>query len=136
MKIQWENAVMSSLMLHLDHTICGVGEGYTNHSGAFYKTQTKFNQLYSYSLPYKQIISDSSVFGADIMEGVYIDGQFKTVGEAGFQGILHHKGTVLFDQNYDASSITGNFSVKEYNIYITTKAEESQNSQDEGEKIS
>lgn len=125
MKAQWENLIMSSLMLHIDHKICKDGEGFTNHTGKFYKTQKQFNQFHSYSLPFKQIISDQSVPGANIMQGITVNGQFVAPGgNLGLQGILHHKGTVLFDQDHDSSNITGAFAVKEFNIYITTKAEE------------
>ena len=124
MKAQWENLIMSSLMLYIDHRVCKDGEGFTNYTGKFYKTKAQFNQFHSYSLPYKQIISDTSVTNATVMQGINIDGNFKTIGEEGFQGILHHKGTLLFDQSHDSSEITGSFAVKEYNIYITNKAEE------------
>ena len=80
---------MSSMMLTIDHVICGTGEGYTNYSGSFYPTQKKFNQYHQLSLPYKQIIADTSVSGANILQGVTIDGNFKTVGESGLAGILH-----------------------------------------------
>ena len=124
MKVQWENKVMSSLMMYLDNVICDTGEGYTNHSGPFYKTLKKFNQFHSYSLPYKQIVSDTSVYGANVMQGVSVNGDFKSIGESGLSGIMHHKGTLLFTEDHDADTITGNFAVKEYNIYITTKSEE------------
>jgi hypothetical protein len=126
MQAQWENLVVSSLMLYVDHTVCSNG-GYTNHSGEFYKTQKQYNQFDSYSLPFKQIVSDQSVSGANVMESVSIDGSLTAPSAYGLAGILHHKGTVLFDPaNSPASSanITGSFAVKEFNIYITTKAEE------------
>ena len=58
MNAQWENLVVSSLMLYVDHTVCGNG-GYTNHSGEFYKTQKQYNQFDSYSLPFKSEASPS-----------------------------------------------------------------------------
>jgi len=126
MKAQWENLVMSSMMLYIDHNICN-NEGYVNHSGTFYKTQKQYNQFNSYSLPFKQIVSDQSVSGANIMEAVSIDGSYTTMNTSGLKGILHHKGTVLFDPTSapaDSANITGAFAVKEFNVYITTKAEE------------
>ena len=123
MKAQYENLLMSSMMLTIDHVICGTGEGYTNYSGSFYPTQKKFNQYHQLSLPYKQIIADTSVSGANILQGVTIDGNFKTGGESGLAGILHHKGTLLFDSDMTGHTVTGNFAVKDFNVYITTKAE-------------
>ena len=128
MRAQWENMVMSSLMLYIDNRIANNG-GYVNHSGRFYKTQRKYKDFYSYSLPFKQIVSDSSVAGASVLQGVTITPpggtpSFRSIGEDGFSGVLHHKGTVLFVSDKDDSLIEGTFAVKEYNVYITTKPEE------------
>ena len=123
MKAQYENLLMSSMMLYIDHLICKEGEGYKNFSSKFYPTQKKFNQYHSLSLPYKQIIADTSVTGANVLQGVTIDGAFKTVGESGLAGILHHKGTLLFDIDMSGHDVVGNFAVKDFNVYITTKAE-------------
>ena len=123
MKAQYENLLMSSMMLYIDHLICKEGEGYKNFSSKFYPTQKKFNQYHSLSLPYKQIIADTSVTGANVLQGVTIDGAFKTVGESGLAGILHHKGTLLFDIDMSGHNVVGNFAVKDFNVYITTKAE-------------
>jgi len=124
MKAQWENLVMSSIMLHLDHLICKDGEGFINYSGTFYQTRAKYKQYHSYALPYKQIIADTSVSGANSMQGAYIDGVFKSVGESGLEGIIHHKGTLLFDNDMSGHALTGNFAVKEFNMYLTTKSEQ------------
>ncbi|MAF43997.1 MAG: hypothetical protein CMI54_07540 [Parcubacteria group bacterium] len=124
MKAHWENKIMSSIMLYIDHAACKDGEGFINHQGLFYKTQKQYNQFYTYSLPFKQIVADTSVTSANVLQGVYINNDFKIVGQDGLQGILHHKGTVLFDQDHDSDSILGNYAVKEFNVYITTKAEE------------
>lgn len=45
------------------------------------------------------------------------------MGEAGLAGILHHKGTLLFDIDMSGHDVVGNFAVKDFNVYITTKAE-------------
>ena len=66
------------------------------------------------------------------MQGVSIDGNYvgfdcsssPCVGSNDLRGILHHKGQVVFAADKSSNTITGNFSIKEYNIYITTKAEE------------
>ena len=128
MNAQWENVVMSSLMLYIDNRLTTNG-GYVNHTGKFYKTQKQYKDFHSYSLPFKQIVSDASVPGASVMQGVNVtppngSPAFRTVGEDGLTGILHHKGTVLFSSDKDASLIEGTFAVKEYNVYITTKPEE------------
>jgi hypothetical protein len=124
MKAQWENLLMSSISLYIDNLICKVGEGFVNHTGEFFSTQRKYNQFFTYSLPFKQIVSDVSISGANVLQGVYVNGYFKNVGESGLEGIMHHKGALLFSQDHGSNAVTGNFSVKEFNVYITTKAEE------------
>ena len=115
---------MSSMSLYVDNLVCKQGEGYVNHTGEFFPTQRKYNQFFTYSLPFKQIVSDVSVTGANVLQGVYVNGSFQNVGSSGLEGILHHKGALLFSVDHDNDTITGNFSVKEFNVYITTKAEE------------
>ena len=69
MKAQWENKVMSSVLLFLDHEICSKGQAFTNVSGAvFYPVEGKYGtwpynsqtdvEMHTYALPYKQIIID------------------------------------------------------------------------------
>jgi hypothetical protein len=121
---QWENKVMSSLLQFVDNKVCEKGQAFKNHSGQFYSIDSKYNGYYTYSLPFKQIIVDSSITNATVMQGVSVDGNYTTVGNGGFEGILHHKGQVLFSSDKSSSTITGNFAVKEYNVYICTKLEE------------
>ena len=124
MKPHWENLLMSSVSLYIDNLICKEGEAFINYTGEFYLTKKRYNQYYAYSLPFKQIVSDVSIPNANVLQGILINNQFKSVGESGLEGILHHKGTLLFSQDQGNSQITGNFAVKEFNVYITTKAEE------------
>ena len=123
MKPHWENLLMSSVSLYIDNLICKEGEAFINYTGEFYLTKKRYNQYYAYSLPFKQIVSDVSIPNANVLQGILINNQFKSVGESGLEGILHHKGTLLFSQDQGNSQITGNFAVKEFNVYITTKAE-------------
>jgi hypothetical protein len=125
---QWENKVMSSLLQFVDNKVCTKGKAFINHAGAFYPIDNKYNGYYTYALPYKQIVADSSIQDSIVMQGVSINGNYIEPGEAAlsgnFTGIFHHKGQVLFDGDQGNASITGNFSVKEYNVYLTTKLEE------------
>ena len=49
MKIQFENKVMSSLLLFIDHEIVQEGEAYSDTGSAFYKIDSLFNDYYVYS---------------------------------------------------------------------------------------
>jgi len=137
---QYENKVMSGLMLYLDNQICKHGQAFTNvigpnnPSGAsnFYPIESKYDGLWTYALPFKQIVGDASLAldGASLMTNVYVGGSLHSPGNTvpgggTFHGILYHKGQVLFTADQTANlPISQAVSVKNYNIYITTKLEE------------
>lgn len=121
---QWENKVMSNMLLFVDHEICSKGQAYKNHTGTFYPIASKYNEYYTYALPFKQIVGDASLSGATIMQGVSIDGSFTAIGNNNLSGIIYNKGQVLFNADKANKVITGSFSVKEYNTYISAKLEE------------
>ena len=43
MKAQYENTVISSTLLWMDHTISSDGSGYTNHGSNFYAVGSQWN---------------------------------------------------------------------------------------------
>jgi len=124
MKGNFDNDVMSSMILFVDNVICNVGQGYTNYSGNFYSTNNLFNNTYTYSLPFKQIVSDSSVSGANVLSGIYLSGTFVTGNQNGLIGINHQNGQVFFNSNVTANQLSGNYAVKDFNVYLTNKPEE------------
>ena len=130
MKAQYENLVMSSFMLYVDHKVSTKGEAYSNASGYFYPIENLYNGYYTYSCPYKQLVCDSGIAGnvsstpPDLMSGIYIDSVFTPTGTNGFIGINHHEGQVYFNKDMSASTLSGEFSVKDYNVKITSEAEE------------
>jgi hypothetical protein len=130
MKEQYENLVMSSFMLYIDHKVSVRGEAYTNASGHFYPIENLYNGYYTYSCPYKQLVCDSGIAGnvsinaPDLMSGIFIDNVFTPTGTNGFVGINHHEGQVYFTTNMSANTLSGNFSVKDFNVKITSEPEE------------
>ena len=121
MKVQFTNKVMSSLLLYLDNTILKVGEAYTNHSGLFYTdSANKYNGYYGYSAPYKQLVADQSITGATIMSGAYVNSSFTQSNV----NINHNNGQVFFNSDQGSAKISGNYSVKDFNINMTNKAEQ------------
>lgn len=129
MKIQYDNRVMSSLLLYIDHYVCQNGEAFTNTNSYFYPTNQTYNNLFNYAAPYKQLVVDESVDNATIMKNVYIEsgGSFElfNVGQSGFNAIDHNDGIVQTTiQITGVNRISGNFAVKDFNIYLTNKAEE------------
>ena len=132
---QWENKVMSSMLLFLDHEVCSKGQAFTNVFAApFYSIEGKYGtwpynastniEMHTYALPYKQIIIDESITNANIMKGVHVDGAYTAPGNNYLDWILHHKGQVHFQNDMGNSVITGDVAVKDYNIFISTKTEE------------
>jgi hypothetical protein len=123
MKPQFDNFVASSMILFLDNKICSIGEGFTNYSGLVYPSNKNYNSYNTYSLPFKQIIADSSISGASIMSGVYINNSFNSIGNNNLIGINHYKGQIYFTGNINGQ-ISGNYAIKDFNIYLTNKSEE------------
>jgi hypothetical protein len=122
MKAQFENRVMSSFLLFVDHYLLDKGEAYTNYSGLFYPTNNLYNNYYTYSAPFKQLVSDDSIEGATVMKDVYVNGTQTSVGGE-LHGINHYNGQVYFTADKSSSLISGNYSFKDFNIYLTNDPE-------------
>ena len=123
MKSQFDNLVTSSMVLFLDHKICSEGEGFTNYSGLVYSINNSYFSYETYALPFKQIIADSSISGANIMSGVYINNSFTTIGNNGLVGINHYRGQTYFTGIINGT-LSGKYAIKDFNIYLTNKPEE------------
>lgn len=123
MKSQFDNIVTSSMLLFIDHKLCSVGEAYTNYSGQIFPITSTYYSYNTYALPFKQIIADNSISGANIMSGVYINGSFTPINTSNLKGINHYRGQVYFSGN-PAGAVSGNYAVKDFNIYLTNKPEE------------
>lgn len=124
MQIQFDNRIMSSLQLFVDHEILSKGLAYSSKSSYFYPVASQHQGLYAYSAPYKQLCNDTSITGANVMSGVYVDGNYVTIGQSGLHSINHYEGTVYFTgQIAGANRISGNYSVKEFNVKMTDKLE-------------
>ena len=90
MKAQYENEIMSNMLLYVDNKICTKGEAFTNHSGLFYPdANNKYQGYYSYSSPFNHLVNDRSVPGASVMSGVYVGSTF-TTGQAGALYVNHY----------------------------------------------
>lgn len=125
MKIQYDARVLSSLALFVDHKLLEKGEAYTNASGAFYPIDSNLAGMYAYSLPYKQIVNDASISGANIMSGVYLDGQFITPGQSGLYGINHYNGVVYFTGaiTNPTSRLSGRYAYKDFSVKTTDETD-------------
>jgi hypothetical protein len=124
MKPQFDNKVMLSFAQFIDNRLTTSGEAYYNESGNFYPMHNKYNGRYTYGLPFKQLVRDESVTGATVMSGIYINGTYVEPGTSGLLNINHDRGTVTFNQDMSAHTLSGNYSVKEFNIFPTQRPEE------------
>lgn len=123
MKAQLDNILMSSMMLWIDNKILSKGQAFTNFSSNFYPIPNLINGFYSYGLPFKQIVCDSSINGANLLSGVYINNNYTSPGSNNLTGINPNQGQIYFSSPQNGQ-ISGNFSVKDFNIYITSNPEE------------
>lgn len=126
MKAQFDNKVMSSFYLWLDHTLLKKGEAFTNHSSFFYPVDNLYQEFYTYGSPFKQFVSDTSISGAQVLSGVYVNGAFTRRGVSGFTGINYSMGQAYFSGVVSSPSTTlsGNYAIKDFNIFLTNDIEE------------
>jgi len=114
---------MSSALMWLDNKILSKGEAFKNFSSKFYPIPNLYSNLHSYGLPFKQIVCDSSITGADLLSGVYINNTFYTEGQSNLSGINPSEGQIYFGQNV-GSNVSGKYAVKDFNMYLTSDPEE------------
>jgi hypothetical protein len=130
MKAQYINKLMSSMLAFVDHKVLIKGEAYENHGSNFYKTDTQlFSPTYeTWAAPFKQMVCDQSIIGATRFTGVSIDGGSEVgIGTSGISFLQHHQGQIFFDNTTNVTTshtISGNYSVKDFNTYLTSEAEE------------
>jgi len=124
---QFDNEVMSSFMLYVDNLIQQKGNAYYNATGLFYPVSGQYYGRYSYSCPFKQLVNDASLTGNPIvLDSVFLNGNEITVGESGLLSINHYQGSLDFDTKLASSDVlSGSFSVKEFNVYMTSEPEDS-----------
>lgn len=117
---QLDHVILTSLSLYLDHAIQNQGSAFSNKSGLFYPDNSNSFGIYTYSCSYKQLCNDTSISGANIISGVYLNGVYAGVGTSGLIGINHYEGDVYFNQQLPKNTIvSGNFAVKEINVTIS-----------------
>ena len=71
MKPQFDNQVMSSMLLWFDNKLLTKGEAHQNTTGQFYSVSDEYYGYNTYASTYSQIVSDVSVSGVTIPTGLY-----------------------------------------------------------------
>src|SRR3990167_112076 len=91
-----DHNVLTSTYLWVDHLFCNEGSGHINTNARFYKTNEIYNNYFYYTSPYNQFVADSSVSGATIITGLYINNVFVGTGTSGLYQIDYRRGAAVF----------------------------------------
>lgn len=120
----YDHKLISSFLLFMDHEFLSQGEAFQNYAGLFYPMASKMQGYAAYACSFRGLVNDTSITGANVMTGVYLNGQFTTIGQSGLTYINHSEGTIYFNNPLPPKTvISGNFSVKDFNIEITDQLE-------------
>ena len=124
MKEQFQHKLTNSFFLWFDNFLLTKGEAFSNKTGRlFYYADDRLDSTYrAYGSPYKTWVTDSSVTGATIPSGVYIGGNFS--GRNNGVVLDFENGRALVSGSDTDLTLTGEFSVKDFNIYMTNDTEE------------
>ena len=126
MKPQFDNQVMSSLLLWFDNTLLTKGEAFQNTTGQFYNVLAEYAGLDTYSSSYSQIVADASVTGATIPMGLYVGSNLVNVGEGeatGLYAIDYNNGRSYWS-GIQGNDVTGSFAIKDFNTFLTNSTED------------
>jgi len=124
MKPTFHHSLSTSFMLWADHYLLDKGEAYYNTTGQFfnYSDPRVPSSHEVFGSAYKQFVNDSSITGANIFSGAYVDSVWTPRG-SGFN-IDYANGRVITTGIASSSVITGSFAVKDFNIYYVNETEE------------
>ena len=116
---------MTSFFLWFDHELLQKGEAYSNQTGTLYHySDSRLPNTYKvYSSPYKQWVNDSSITGE---VNPIIPTEFNSNSRSDDIIFDFENGRVIETAgNFGTSeTITGEFAVKDFNIYLTNETEE------------
>lgn len=124
MKPQYQHNVTTSFALWLDHYLLDKGEAYSNQTGRFvYYSDPRLSSTYKpFGSKYKQWVFDSSITGATIPTGFYVNSVFKSRDDGLKIDFLN--GRVLASGVSTGAAVTGSFAVKEFNVYLSNDSED------------
>jgi hypothetical protein len=121
---QFQHRATTSFMLWFDNFLLKKGQAFSNQTGVFHNyTDDRLDGRYkSFGSPYKQWVTDSSINGATVPSGVYVNGVFQPRSNSLL--LDFENGRALISGTSNTASITGSFSVKDFNIYFTNDGED------------
>jgi hypothetical protein len=85
-----------------------------------------YQGYYTYGAPFKQVVSDTSIVGASILNTLILNNSTISRTQNGFQAVNYDKGHVYFNTQISnvSSVLKGHYAVKDFNIHITNDLEE------------
>lgn len=121
---QFHHKFTNSFFLWFDNYLLTKGQAYTNTTGTFFNyNDQRLNPEYKiFGSAYKQWVNDSSIDGAIIPSGIYVNNTFS--GRNSNLILDFENGRVLSKDLPIQTSVTGSFSVKDFNIYFSNETEE------------
>jgi len=124
MKPQYQHNITTSFALWLDHHLLDKGEAFTNKTGKlFYYSDPRIPSTYKvFGSPHKQWVYDSTITGATIPSGVHVSGVFKGRNDGVILDFIN--GRALISGAATGVNVTGSYSVKDFNIYLSNDNEE------------
>jgi len=122
---QFQHKLTSSFFLWFDNFLLKKGEAYSNKTGELFNyADPRLDSRYvAYGSPYKQWVTDSSISGAVIPTGVSVVG----AGTSGRDdGVVFdfENGRALFSGSDTSMTVTGEFAVKDFSVYLTNDTED------------
>ena len=126
MKPTFSHNVVNSFFLWFDHFLMTKGEAYKTFTTKLYNYSDPRlgGDKVVYGSPYKQWVYDKSITGATIPTGFTINGSIVTTGTSGMK-IDFENGRIIFNSGVSTDlNITGTYSVKEVNSYVTDQPED------------
>lgn len=126
MKPKFSHDVVNSFFLWFDNFLLRESDAYKTYTTKFYNySDSRFTDgKVVYGSPYKQWVYDKSVTGATIPSGLTINGTFVSTGVSGLFFDFEN-GRAIFNSGVSTGlNITGTYSVKEINTYMTNESED------------
>lgn len=122
---QYIHTLSSSFALWADHVLLKRGLAYVNKTGEFihYNDDKLPNGWRAWGSPDKQWVTDSSVTGATVPSGVFVNSNF--LGRSNGLILDYENGRILTSGISPSATITGSYSAKEINVYSSNQDEES-----------
>ena len=126
MKPTFSHNVVNSFFLWFDHFLMTKGEAYKTFTTKLYNYSDPRlgGDKVVYGSPYKQWVYDKSITGATIPTGFTINGSIVPTGTSGMK-IDFDNGRIIFNSGVSTDlNITGTYSIKEVNSYVTDQPED------------